>query len=81
MVDASLTFFTKSLDTLLRGGLEQEDGNSSSVGGGTEGGQDPGTGDMTTEQLLDGKLRELTTSVEMFRGAQIFIPTLEPLTG
>ena len=79
MVDASLTFFTNSLDTLLRDGLGQEDGNSSSVGGSTEGGQ--GTTDMTTEQLLDSKLRELTTSVEMFRGAQIFIPTLEPLTG
>ena len=74
MVDASLTFFTDRLDTFLRGGPEQEGGTIEGVQGG-------GLGNATTEQLLDGKLHELTTSVEMFKGAQIFTPTLEPQTG
>ena len=77
MVDASLTFFAKRLDTFLRHGNEGNDGGATSAEIGEEGDK----GNSTTEQLLDGKLHELTTSVEMFKGAQIFTPTLEQRTG
>ena len=77
MVDASLTFIAKRLDTFLRHEPEGNDGGATNAGIGGEGDK----GNSTTEQLLDDKLHELTTSVEMFKGAQIFTPTLEQRTG